>query len=192
MHLIIPKQIYGSKYGTTCHSISLLLCSTHALSHRPPFKKLTFFSQKKYMYIYFLNIPFQSQYIHQDYKLLATLLVLGLIHVITSWLVWAQIKCGVHVVQLKRTSFNQFRKTKIQALRVYCSNIYCGFSIAADNMVGRKKNYRDIYFQRQNLLYQNSLMTFSSHIFYLKQFFQFAEIELFVKKVGYICQFFFS
>ena len=107
---------------------------------------------------------------------------------ITSWL--------VHVAQPKlmpkRTSFNQFRKTKKLALRVYCPNIYCGFKIAADNMVGRKKNYRDIYFQRQNLLYQNSLMTFSSHIFYLKQFFQFAEIELFVKKVGYICQFFFS
>ena len=51
MHLIIPKQIYGSKYGTTCHSISLLLCSTHALSHRPPFKKLTFFHRKKYIFL---------------------------------------------------------------------------------------------------------------------------------------------
>ena len=51
MHLIIPKQIYGSKYGATCHSISLLLCSTHALSHRPPFKKLTFFTKKIYTFL---------------------------------------------------------------------------------------------------------------------------------------------
>ena len=98
MHLIIPKQIYGSKYGTTCHSISLLLCSTHALSHRPPFKKLTFFHKK--VYRYFLNIPFLSQYIRTKYKLLAKFLVW---YIITSWLVWAQIKCAVHVTQLKRT-----------------------------------------------------------------------------------------
>ena len=140
MHLIIPKQIYGSKYGTTCHSISLLLCSTHALSHRPPFKKLTFFH--KNIYIFLKHTILITVYTLGLWAF-SSLLVFGLIHVITSWL--------VHVAQPKlmpkRTSFNQFRKTKKLALRVYCPNIYCGFKIAADNMVGRKKTTETYIFR---------------------------------------------
>ena len=135
MHLIIPKQIYGSKYGTTCHSISLLLCSTHALSHRPPFKKLTFFHKKIYIflkhtilvtvYILGLHISFQLLFLSN------TLLLPG----------W----CEVHVAQPKRT-INQFQSVQKKAgIKTLLSNIYCGFSIAADNMVGRKKIPRHIF-----------------------------------------------
>ena len=49
-----------------------------------------------------------------------------MVHLIPSWLVWAEVKCSVHVA-LQKWPINQFKpvkQSKKQELRAYCLNIY--------------------------------------------------------------------
>ena len=57
----------------------------------------------------------------------------SLVHLIPSWLVWAEIECTMHLALLKRP-INQFKpvlQSRQQALRAYCPNIYCALYICS-------------------------------------------------------------
>ena len=52
--------------------------------------------------------------------------ILALVHLIPSWLVWAEIECTVHV-SLPKQPINQFKpvqQSRYQVLRAYCPYTY--------------------------------------------------------------------
>ena len=66
---------------------------------------------------------YTSQYIR---TVLAILYSLALVHLIPTWVVWAEISVAV-LVALPKWSINQFKLVQLskkQALRAYCRHIY--------------------------------------------------------------------
>ena len=105
------------------------------------------------------------QYLFQDSKTLPLELS------ITSWLIWAQIECMMHVTCLKRP-INQFKpvqQSNQQVLRAYCPNIYCGKRCPLTSTLCKKPRWLLLFFVYLRFDFVISYLIFNNTFFCLFQ-----------------------